>query len=74
MKQIELSLHIFLEKKCFFRAAKNLTFKCTSKRSPIAGLGVKTGEISLRSKRSFSVLRQIDLQTCLFFLKLYENI
>ena len=66
MKQIELFCMFFGEKMFLLRAAKNLKLKCTTKRSPIAGLGVQTGEISFRSKNSFSVLRQINLQTCVF--------
>ena len=61
----------FGEKMFLLRAAKNLKSKCTTKRSPIARLGVKTGEISFKSKNSFSVLRQINLWTCVFFSKNY---
>ena len=41
MKQIELFLHVFWGKTMFLlRAAKNLKLNCTTKRSPIAELGV----------------------------------
>ena len=40
MKKFELLLNLFWNKTVFFRAAKNLKFECTAKRSPIAGLGV----------------------------------
>ena len=40
MKQIELFCMFFGEKMFLLRAAKNLKLKCTTKRSPIAGLGV----------------------------------
>ena len=40
IKKIELLLNFFWNKTGFFRASKNLKFECTTKRSPIAGLGV----------------------------------
>ena len=40
MKQIELFCMFFGEKMFLLRAAKNLKLKCTTKRSPIAGLCV----------------------------------
>ena len=40
LKQIELFLHVFWKNMFLLKAAKNLKYKCTTKRSPIAGLGI----------------------------------